>query len=345
MAKKRKSANAAAYNTFRGKAAEAAFNRVLFDWKTPKEIQELYDAGITPTQIGKLFDHEVGLSVFKKEYAYFEKTNGEKKKVYPFPRGASLQVFSARIKTACPYTKEQHEKHLSQPQWKRLKYEHLGKSDEELQEMAAKQLKQWAADTCEKRKASGDYNKIYTLEYWIEKTGCPLLAEKKLEEYKRSISPWTTNFWTARGFDINEAQKKVSEYARRGARGTLKSTYGKCKSKLEMRIFEILAKETKDLVSQFFMGPYAYDICHPDSKKIIEINGTYWHADPRLYEEDDILFGGRTASEIWDSDKVKQAYAEEKGYEVYLLWEKDYCSDPNTSITNALDFLNGSKNK
>lgn len=65
-----------------------------------------------------------------------------------------------------------------------------------------------------------------------------------------------------------------------------------------------------------------------DSKILIEVNGKYWHADPRYYKKDDIVNqpGDKSlikASEIWDKDRKIIEYANNHGYRVIILWEDE----------------------
>jgi G:T-mismatch repair DNA endonuclease (very short patch repair protein) len=70
-----------------------------------------------------------------------------------------------------------------------------------------------------------------------------------------------------------------------------------------------------------------YDICIESIKTIIEVNGNYWHANPKKYKSSDILNmrSGKfkQAQEIWDRDNEKRQMAINKGYEVIVLWETE----------------------
>ena len=57
-----------------------------------------------------------------------------------------------------------------------------------------------------------------------------------------------------------------------------------------------------------------YDIKHENC--IIEFNGDYWHANPKIYNQDTLLRGQRVI-DIWERDKLKLDTAKEFGF---LLW-------------------------
>ena len=81
---------------------------------------------------------------------------------------------------------------------------------------------------------------------------------------------------------------------------------------------------------------------------LIEVQGRYWHADPRYYSSDQkINYPGRnkidvkSASEIWQKDLNKKIFAEKFGYEVLYIWEDDINKYAQNVITLLKErFLN-----
>lgn len=65
---------------------------------------------------------------------------------------------------------------------------------------------------------------------------------------------------------------------------------------------------------------------------IIEIQGSYWHGDPRLYEEKEL---NSTQKRNIRVDEYKQKWALSHGIPIYYVWEKDIREDPQ----KVLDFL------
>lgn len=62
------------------------------------------------------------------------------------------------------------------------------------------------------------------------------------------------------------------------------------------------------------------------SNIIIEVNGDYWHANPKLYKENDLIrrFGGYVkAGDIWKKDFERNHYIEKLGYKVLVVWEDE----------------------
>ena len=55
---------------------------------------------------------------------------------------------------------------------------------------------------------------------------------------------------------------------------------------------------------------------------LVEIQGTYFHADPRFFKEGDIILG-KEAREIWKKDAFKKRVAISRGYKLVTFWEHD----------------------
>ncbi len=85
-----------------------------------------------------------------------------------------------------------------------------------------------------------------------------------------------------------------------------------------------------------------YDLTHAQTKKIIEFNGDYWHANPEKYSSDQIVSmkGGRSAQQIWEADAKKIAIAEQHGYQVKIVWESEYKKNPEHVIKDCIEWLN-----
>lgn len=73
--------------------------------------------------------------------------------------------------------------------------------------------------------------------------------------------------------------------------------------------------------------------------KIIEFNGDYWHANPKLYSESDTLFKSRKASSIWEKDRERISWLESVGYRVLVVWEKDWNTTRDLIFNNCKNFI------
>ena len=73
---------------------------------------------------------------------------------------------------------------------------------------------------------------------------------------------------------------------------------------------------------------------------ILEINGDYWHANPSIYESEDLLnfaWGRKKAKEIWSKDEIKRLLAEKHNYKVIYLWEFEIIK---TKDEELIDLIN-----
>lgn len=83
------------------------------------------------------------------------------------------------------------------------------------------------------------------------------------------------------------------------------------------------------------------DIYLPDIRKAIEYNGTYWHADPRFYNENDIVTRKHIpAKAVWNNDKDKQILCESYNIQLLTIWEYDYTHNKDYIFQQIKEFIN-----
>lgn len=78
---------------------------------------------------------------------------------------------------------------------------------------------------------------------------------------------------------------------------------------------------------------YSFDFYYKNV--LIEFNGDYWHANPKIYSSDKIFsrHGNKLKiTDIWSRDKQKKEFAESLGYKVIVIWESDYRTNPDNVI-------------
>lgn len=69
---------------------------------------------------------------------------------------------------------------------------------------------------------------------------------------------------------------------------------------------------------------------------ILEINGSYWHGDKRIYEEKDLNSVQKKNIYI---DNLKRRWAENNGIEIYYFWEKDIHENPEQIFLTLKEIL------
>lgn len=115
-------------------------------------------------------------------------------------------------------------------------------------------------------------------------------------------------------------------------------------SKLEERF----AKEFLDKLGIEYQYQYKaesigryYDFRIKDGP-IIEINGSYWHGDKRLYEDKQL---NRVQKRTQYIDKLKEKWALEHNIPIYYIWEKDINENPSGVMKQLKEILHIEKKR
>lgn len=84
------------------------------------------------------------------------------------------------------------------------------------------------------------------------------------------------------------------------------------------------------------------DFYLPEGNIVLFVDGGVWHADPRLFKPNDILFFGSktsrkewkivTAKDKWRKDRIYYKYLKSKGYTVIRFCEKEIKCDIDRCI-------------
>lgn len=69
---------------------------------------------------------------------------------------------------------------------------------------------------------------------------------------------------------------------------------------------------------------------HPTKRFLIEIQGSYWHGDKRIYEEKDLNNIQKKNIRV---DEKKKKWCQMNGIPLIYIWEKDINSDPEGVIS------------
>lgn len=184
-----------------------------------------------------------------------------------------------------------------------------------------------------------NYNKerSCTLVHFIERHG-EVDGINKWDEYcERQRHTTTTEYFISNyGEEIGIAKYEAFCLARNLAN---------CKqSKKELEVFD----EIKGILQNIQLsvrlhnphyGPFDYG--NLEKKKLIEFYGTYWHADPRFYEESTYHYQRRmTFGKIRSRDQAKRTFALNNEYSVFVIWEYDWSKNKIETIQRLKDFWN-----
>jgi DNA mismatch endonuclease (patch repair protein) len=149
---------------------------------------------------------------------------------------------------------------------------------------------------------------------------------------------------------VAEAVKKWAEthqehYRKIGVLGALKARklglFG-LPTGLEIKMVKALRKHKIRYVAQYNYGIGIMDFYLPEGNIALFVDGGIWHADPRLYDAEDILFfkfktsrkewKNAIAKDVWKKDTLQNSYLKSKGYTVIRYWEKEIESDIDSCI-------------
>ncbi len=168
------------------------------------------------------------------------------------------------------------------------------------------------------------------------------VKEKKKQTFIKHYG--VDNIWKTEEYK-NFTRERWNNYSNEEKTNALKGFIDKHRgtiSKLEKRVLSILKDLQIDFTSQYRIGKYfhKYDIRICKTKILIEINGDFWHANPKLFKETDILNFSKTnhpiVKDIWEKDKKNKEYAEKHGYKVIYLWENDITDISDIELSKIL---------
>ena len=78
--------------------------------------------------------------------------------------------------------------------------------------------------------------------------------------------------------------------------------------------------------------------------KLIEFYGDYWHANPKKYKCYDYIItrkaGQVFAKDIWAQDAKRESSLKSLGYDLHIVWEDDFRTNPEKVIKECKNFLN-----
>lgn len=98
-------------------------------------------------------------------------------------------------------------------------------------------------------------------------------------------------------------------------------------SNTELLVKKVLDANSINYIQQIFINRKSYDFLIVDTKILIEVQGDYWHANPKIYNESDLIKYPRkkliSVKDIWKNDEIKNKNAKKYDYTIIYLWEYD----------------------
>lgn len=178
------------------------------------------------------------------------------------------------------------------------------------------------------------------LEYFIEKYGA-IVGKAKYKDVCQQKALTLNTF--IRKYGEIEGRTHWLAYCNK-----LKIGYSKVSSELFLLLLLAMPKE-KQYICKFAeygketiinINNKTYYIDFTYNNKAIEFFGDYWHANPDVYNADVVMpFVHKTAETIWQQDKQRIADLTSIGYEVLVIWESEFRTNPDDTINKCLTFL------
>ena len=128
-------------------------------------------------------------------------------------------------------------------------------------------------------------------------------------------------------------------------------------SDIALELFNILLSQLNSEKIYFYGHPkefgvmiqedkvyYMLDFYCQDNNKVIEFYGDYWHANPKIYNENDIVDypnnKSLTAKDVWDKDEQRIARIKKQlKCDILIIWQKDFIENKEETIKKAINFL------
>ena len=115
------------------------------------------------------------------------------------------------------------------------------------------------------------------------------------------------------------------------------------KSKIEDEFFDLLIeKSSNNIERQFILGKYIIDGLI-ENKIIIEFYGDYYHANPSIYEKDQIIKLHKKqilVSNIWKKDKFRLKTIQDLlKIPAIIIWEKSFRNNKEETIKKVLNLI------
>ncbi len=178
-------------------------------------------------------------------------------------------------------------------------------------------------------------------------------SKEKLSEKMKGVFSLS---WFIKKYGETEGKEKYNKRCKHISQTTYfkklnkesKNNYSKISQELFWILYERLSLRVipdvyfGELNHEFSCGTDSnFDFVIKHKKRVIEFNGNIWHANPKIFNENDTPnpYNNLTSKEIWSNDESKIKKAKEKGYRVLVIWEDEYKKEREKTINKCIQFL------
>lgn len=154
-----------------------------------------------------------------------------------------------------------------------------------------------------------------------------------IKRYADSRKGKNNPYYTAPGYE--ERRRKNKEHFKGIARNPSGSYFPKT---TEVRMAKILGSQKIQYLPHFYVKYKKtwriFDFL-VEGRLIIEMQGNYYHANPRRYSANDLIViykKKRRAEDIWEYDEDKKQLALDLGYMYTAIWEDNFCDMTDVEV-------------
>jgi len=184
---------------------------------------------------------------------------------------------------------------------------------------------------------NGFYGKTHTKETMD-------VIKEKIETYWETMSDEVRDEWSRRASLREQRRMKKDPIGYRkqkaqAARISHKSQFENCKmNNIETTVYDYLIDNDIEVTYSVILASYQYDFGIKDKRILIEVDGDYWHGNPKYYNKEGSN-GKKKLNEIQlnkiDRDKEKTEWATSRGFTIIRLWEDEINNGNYTQKLNS----------
>ena len=186
----------------------------------------------------------------------------------------------------------------------------------------------------------------FSRKYWVKRGCTETEAIENVYSIQRSLSLKSSKFRGHRRTDdqkerISSSVKNMIDIV---GRGKWASHFGEFngRSKSEIKFYNYIKENIDSSVqANVPIGNYIVDVIK--ERKIIEFYGDFWHANPLIFSKCNKLYPyGRfvmIAEDIWKKDDTRISWLKSVGYDVLVVWEKEWNEQTELCIEKMRKYL------
>ncbi|MBW2986724.1 very short patch repair endonuclease, partial [Candidatus Woesearchaeota archaeon] len=155
-----------------------------------------------------------------------------------------------------------------------------------------------------------------------------ILEKRNTEEYLDKLSQANKDKWT------DDLRSNHSEICKRAMTEERKKQIGKQSSQRISELRKTVTKPHKIVMrilrdwgiaykAESLVGPYCFDIEVTGQKILIEIQGDFYHANPKMYDQDNLKYDIQKKCVRHDKQKLNFIKEHKKDYKLICIWEDE----------------------